>query len=229
MRELPPYWLPRPGPDGTDGETERFDALLRQATAAGPERPIDYRLPDPKWRFLSHVADTGQVVLHGSGAPDIQEFHPRQSNDIRKFGNRRAIYAASDGIWPMFFAIVDRERFPRMSISNACIRIPDPSGSASRSYYFFSIDGEIHRQKPWRTGTVYLLPGETFEHDVIDDPDGPMESAQAASLEAVRPVAKLVVEPADFPFLQAIRSHDHQVVMARATADPDGFPWLDES
>jgi len=229
LRELPSYWMPRPAPDGTDGEADRFDTLFRHATAAGPDHPIDYRLPDPKWRFLSYVADTGQVVLHGSGAPDIQEFEPCQSDDVREFGNRRAVYAASDGVWPMFFAIVDRERFPRMSINNACIRVPDPSGAPSRPYYFFSIDGATHRQAPWRRGTVYLLPAGTFEQDVIDHPDVPIESAQAASREPVTPLAKLVVEPEDFPFLQAIRVHDPDVVIARAAADPNGFPWLDES
>jgi hypothetical protein len=228
-REIPPYWMPRPGTAGKDGEAERFDALLRQAMDAGPDDPIDYRLPDPKWRFLSHVADAGQVVLHGSGAPDIGEFEPRQSDDVREFGNRRAVYAASDGIWPMFFAVVDRERFPQMSIMNGCIRVPDPSGAPARPYYFFSIDGEVYRHDPWRTGTVYLLPADTFEHDAIDDPEGPLESAQAASTEPVTPLAKLVVEPHDFPFLQAIRVHDPQVVSARAATHPDGFPWLEES
>jgi hypothetical protein len=228
VRELPPYWMPRPALDAQAGETRRFDALLRQATAAGPAQPIDYRLPDPKWRFLSHVAETGRVVLHGSGAPDIREFEPRQSDDVREFGNRRAVYAATDGIWPMFFAIVDRDRFPRMSINNACIRVHGPSGASRRSYYFFSIDGAVHRQEPWRSGTVYLLPPDTFEHDVLTDPDGSIESAQAASREPVTPLAKLAVEPDDFPFLRAIRVHDPHVVMARAAADPDGFPWLDE-
>lgn len=228
-RELPSYWMPAPTPDGKDGETARFDALLRAATAAGPDDPIDYRLPDPKWRFLSHVADTGQVVLHGSGSPDIRQFEPRQSDDVREFGNRRAVYAASDGIWPLFFAVTDRERFPQCSINNACIRVPDPAGGPSRPYYFFSIDHAVYEQRPWCSGTVYLLPVRTFEHDSIEDADGPIESAQAASLEAVTPLAKLVVEPEDFPFLDAIRVHDPRVVMARATADPDGFPWLDES
>jgi hypothetical protein len=225
-RRLPPYWLPRPASAGPPGAADRFDALLRAAVATGPDQPIDYRLPDPKWRFLSHIADTGQVVLHGSGVPDIARFEPRQSDDVREFGNRRAVYAAADGIWPMFFAVVDRERFPRMSISNACIRVPDVPGAPSRAYYFFSIDGAVHRQRPWRTGTVYLLPPDTFERDEIEDPDGPIESAQVASLESVPPLAKLVVEPGDFPFLQEIRRHDPTVMMARAAADPNGFPWL---
>ena len=83
-------------------------------------------------------------------------------------------------------------------------------------------------QEPWRPGTVYLLPADTFEQDAIDDdPDGSFESAERASLEPVIPVAKLTVEPDDFPFRQQIRRHDPDVVMARAKADPDGFPWLD--
>ncbi len=51
--------------------------------------------------------------------------------------------------------------------------------------------------------------------------------AQAASPVAVEPVAKLTVQPEDFPFLHQVHGHDDQVIDARAAADPDGFPWFD--
>ncbi|MEU1003082.1 hypothetical protein [Streptomyces tibetensis] len=41
------------------------------------------------------------VLLHGSGDPAIRRFEPRQPDDSSEFGNRRAVFAADDGLWPM--------------------------------------------------------------------------------------------------------------------------------
>src|SRR5262245_51037840 len=124
---LPTYWLPRPASAPDAATLAAFDALLDTALAQGPNVPIDYALPAPRWQFLCHAAEQRGLALHGSGNPDIAEFEPRQSNDLNEFGNQKAVYAASDGVWAMFFAIVDRGRF-NMSITNACIRVEDPFG-----------------------------------------------------------------------------------------------------
>ena len=71
-------------------------------------------------------------MLHGSGSPDIQEFEPRQSNDLAEFGNRRAVYAASDGIWPIYFAVVNRDG-PVTSLVNSCARVVGADGIRSRA------------------------------------------------------------------------------------------------
>lgn len=52
-------------------------------------------------QFLCHAADRGMLLLHGSGAPAIRRFEPRQPDDSSEFGNRRAVFAADDGLWPM--------------------------------------------------------------------------------------------------------------------------------
>ena len=52
--------------------------------------------------------------------------------------------------------------------------------------------------------------------------------AQAASPAPVTPLAKLTVRPADFPFLRQILGHDDGVIYVRATANPEGFPWLED-
>ena len=75
--------------------------------------------------------------LHGSGDPNIALFEPRQSNDLNDFGNQKAIYAASDGLWAMFFAIVDRDRVT--SITNACVRLEDDTGAVHGPLYVFSV------------------------------------------------------------------------------------------
>ena len=51
---------------------------------------------------------------------------------------------------------------------------------------------------------------------------------QWASAEAVRPLARLPVMPADFPLLESVVPHDPALVRKRSARDPDGFPWLDE-
>ena len=88
---MQPYWLSRPGPPPDPATRARFDAVLAAALAAGRGTAIDYRLAAPRWQFLCHAADGGQVVLHGSSDPDIDRFEPRQSNDIAEFGNRTAV------------------------------------------------------------------------------------------------------------------------------------------
>ena len=221
---MQPYWLSRPGPPPDARARAEFDELLAAALAAGPATAIDYRLAAPRWQFLCHVADRGEAVLHGSSDPDIARFEPRQSNDIAEFGNRTAVYAAADGLWAMFFAILDRPRH-RMSLTNSCFRVLGEAGSVSEPYYYFAVNREVLEQDQFSQGTVYLLPAGRFERQAAYVEGGRrVLTAQAASLEPVEPLAKLVVEPAGFPL--PIRGYDLTTQLARIEADPDGFPWL---
>jgi hypothetical protein len=209
------YWLPRPSAPTSAALRDRFDDVLESALANGPDRPADYRLDAPKWQFLCHVADRGDHVLHGSGNPGITEFMPRSPRDMTEFGARHAVYAAADGLWPIFYATLDRERV-RLSMCNGCVHT---DGGAR---YYFSISAPALARRPWRTGTVYLLPSGTFE---LEPSDGEIRSVQAAGPVPVRPVAKFTVTPADFPFLHDVHGHDDEALTARALADPHGFPW----
>jgi hypothetical protein len=223
---LPAHYLPRPPMPLGAATIAAFEGLFVSSVARGGGARIHYELPVPKWQFLCYLADTKPIVLHGSGDPRIAEFEPRQSNDTEAFGNRRAVYAARDGLWPMYFAIVDRERY-RMGLMNAAMRVMKPPEAAG-SYYYFSIGGPDLPSDPWRSGTIYLLPDATFEQQQIEQWHNlGVESTQVASLVPVPPLARLAIEPDDFPFLQQIRRHDPATIRARALADPDGFPWLD--
>jgi hypothetical protein len=224
---LPDYWMPRPGEDPDPAARGAFDALLEGVLDAPEGAEIAYDLPYPKWQFLCHAAEQHNLALHGSGNPAIALFEPRQSNDLNEFGNRKAVYAASDGIWAMFFAIADRDRF-KMSVTNASIRVRDESGSISGPFYFFAVSASALPSQPWRTGTVYLLPRHTFTAQP-SLPFGPVEVliAQLASLEPVQPLAKLTVEPADFPFLQQIRGHDDARFAEYGAALQSGSPLPD--
>ena len=104
-----------------------------------------------------------------------------------------------------------------------------PGAMPSQPYYFFSISQATRAFEPWRPGVVYILPGASFVHQAPILTEGlTVHVAQSASLTPVAPLARLAVQPADFPFLAAVRSHDDAVVAVRAQANPDGFPWLDE-
>ncbi|MER5210347.1 hypothetical protein ABT063_07165 [Streptomyces sp. NPDC002838] len=230
--QLPSYWIPRPVFRPDRETTASFDRLLDHALDQGPEQPIDYRLDAPKWQFLSRAAERADVVLHGSGNPDIGQFEPRQPADTLEFSNRCAVFAATDGIWPMYYAILNRERHPTMMLCNACIRvISTTSGSRQLSdpYYFFSISRPALEQQPWCTGTVYFLPADSFEaQPPIESSYVSVQTAQVASRESVKPAARISVHASDFPFLRQIRGHDDELLHARIAADPDGFPWLAE-
>ena len=222
---LPSYWLPRPSTKLTEDLRAAFDTVLEKAIERGADAPMAYTLNAPKWQFLCYAAEERSLALHGSLNPDIAEFEPRQANDLREFGAQKAVYASSDGIWPMYFAIVDRLRHP-MSIMNACIRIEMPDGVFNPPLYFFSIPKHLIHLHPYTDGVVYLFPRETF---IVDQPMpfGPakVHPAQLASLVPVKPLAKLAVSPGDFPFLAQMRAHDDNDLNTYARALNEGLPW----
>lgn len=225
--ELPDYWLTRPSADFDERARGAFDGLLETTLGIGGCPAIEYDLPWPKWQFLCHLADHRDIAMHGSGDPNIALFEPRQSIDLNEFGNQKAVYAASDGLWAMFFAIVDRGRVT--SITNACVRLADEAGTLHGPYYIFSVSRSALPARPWRTGTVYLLPRSTF---TLQPPMafGPnqVHVAQLASVVPVQPLAKLAIAPADFPFLMQIRGHDDRRLQEYATALQTGAPWPEE-
>lgn len=225
---MPRYFLPRP-PLQLDAETvAAYEALWTQMTAAADGGELIYALPTPRWQFLCYLADQKPALFHGSGNPDLAELLPRQPHDVMAFGNRDAVYAASDGLWPIYFAILDRERYP-MSLNNSCTRVSSPSGALSEPLYFFSITQTALAQRPWRTGMVYILPRATFEpQPPILAGDSHVHVQQWASPVRVAPIAKLRVSAADFPLLDQIRGHDDQILHERARANPDAFPWVDD-
>jgi hypothetical protein len=219
---VPDHYLRRPAtrhPPDVGGFERLFAEQVRPAKGAA----IRYQLAEPKWQFLCWMTESKDVVLHGGNRSSIDVLEPRQADDVGAFGARQAVYAASDGIWPMYFAVADRGVVT--SLVNGCIHLDDGSDS---SYYYFSINQDAMLSKAWVTGSVYVLPRVTFEPEPEDAWQGvPCAATQWASRVPVRPMARLTVAPDDFPFLTQVRSHDPQVVMERAAQDPDNFPWLD--
>ena len=201
--DLPTHFLPQPTADWGDETIASFEKLFAEAVERGAGEAIDYTLNAPKWQFLCYLCDHKNILLHGSGNADIAEFETRKSQDVNEFGNRQAVYAASDGIWPIYFAVMDRENYVT-SLVNSCVRVIE-EGEKRGPYYFFSINGDALPHQPWRNGTIYLLPADTFEKQPRAQYRGmEIDLAQWASLVPVRPLAKLAVAPEDFPFLAQI-------------------------
>lgn len=222
---LPDYWLQRPNIELDSQARSDFDRLFAGLKAGRKNTRIDYNFTVPKWQFLCYLADQQDVVLHGTGDSRIQVFEPRPSNDLNEFGAQTAIYAAGDGLWAMFFAILDREHHP-MVTSNACVRLVDEAGRVSEPGYVFSISQDVLPQQPWRKGVVYLLPRDTF----VNQPSlrfGRYEARipQLASLVPVKPFAHLEVAPEDFPFLKDIRGIDDSRLPEYGQAMASGAPW----
>jgi len=185
-----------------DLEADKSTAFERVfASAIGAGGWIEYQLPYSKQEFLRYLVEKHDVVLHGSGNGAIDVFEPTSQTDY--FGRvRKAVFAASDGIWPMFFAILDRSRY-HGSLRNACYWDVDATGERQK-VYAFSINATFLGRQPWREGTIYVLPRATFER-VVDDAGSPSE--EWLSTQEVTPLARLAVSPSDFPFLKDVEGH----------------------
>jgi hypothetical protein len=215
-------------PRDTSAEILAAYSRLWQQAVEKPGLEMVYDLPAPKWQFLSWLAETQPVVLHGSSRQDIAVVEPKPANDVRDFSAQTAIYAATDGIWAIFFAILNRSEIPMM-IFNAAVRIRLPGQPFSPPFYFFSIDQEAFERGPYCPGMVYILPSAGFVQDPMQDYGGiEISVPQWAGHQAAAPLARLRVSPQDFPFLAQVRSHDPETLRARMAAEPNGFPWVDE-
>ena len=197
-----------PPPMVLDAEKEAaFRQLYEEMMARADGRFLNYTLPYPKHEFLRYVALQEQIIFHGSGDPNIDEFRTvRTSLELRDKtgrGNMQAVYGTHDGLWPMFFAIVDRGKL-RGSIRNGVAYYENDAGEPLAAYQF-SINKEMLPDQPWRTGTMYFLPRATFRRLPISDE---AMSNEWASETAVKPIARLALQPEDFPFLAQIGGHD---------------------
>jgi hypothetical protein len=137
--------------------------LLATDAAAGllDVDPIVHAEGVTPWQFLSTLAERREIAFHGTGDPNIQSFEPREPIDFAPFGHQRAVFATTDPIWAMFYAVVDRDRW-RLTLNNGCILLLDAKGRPGLPHYYFSITRDALREQPWRTGYVYFLPAETF-------------------------------------------------------------------
>lgn len=228
---LPDYWIERP-PLRLDGPTRAAveELLSRLRLRGAGDRPLDVagvlRGRDvAPWKLLCGLAERERIAFHGTGDPGIESFEPRQPIDFAPFGHQKAVFATSDPIWAMFYAVVDRDRYP-VTLNNGCIVVRDADGRPGVSHYYFSISRSALTHRPWRTGYLYLLPADGF----VEQPPGPYAGytahvPQLASPVAVTPFARLEIAPDDFPFLAHVRGHDDERLAEYAEAVMSAAPW----
>ena len=80
--------------------------------------------------------------------------------DERAYGNQQAVYATQDALWSRSFAIVDRSRITG-SIRNGVQYYHNRAGEPL-ALYNFSINRQHLAEQPWRSGTLYFLPRDSF-------------------------------------------------------------------
>src|SRR5713101_5871872 len=165
------------------GPRSEFDETLEQ----GRGGLIDYRLDLPKHELLSYLVHSRGYLLHGTASADLDEVRPMVATDYEA-RTLDAVFATSDGIWPLFFATLDRGRAG--SLWNGCYQIR--RGSVLHRHYFFFTEADPHHESIWRDGAVYVLPREPFGRTWIPN--------EWVSPQSVRAVTKLAVSPSDFPF-----------------------------
>jgi hypothetical protein len=168
-------------------DAARFDRQLAETPEGGE---IDYDLPQPKWVFLHHLLARG-FLLHGSNQAGIEEFRTRATRDAHG-APIDAVFATDDAIWPLYFAVVRREGNTYGYI-NWCVHV------RGESRYLFSIGRDPKSEEAWTEGWISILPGDTFRPTP--------ESRELVSLAPVRPRARLLVEPDDFPFRSRTMEH----------------------
>jgi hypothetical protein len=226
---LPEYWIERP-PFRVGRATESaIDAFVRLADANRGRRILDvdaFLRANPRvtrWHFLCRLAARRRIAFHGTGDPRIERFEPREPLDFAPFGRQRAVFATSDPIWAIFYAIVDRRRHG-LTLNNGCLVLDDTDDA----YYYFSVSRQALARRPWRTGYVYFLPADSF----VEQPGGiyagyDARVPQLASPVAVTPFARLRVAPRSFPFLGHIRGHDDDRLADYAQAVMAAAAWPD--
>ena len=211
--ELPPYKL---GPN----EEGAFKTALQTGDAA--QLP-----PVPRWVFLMWLTRQG-YMLHGSNHADITVFEPHTPKDFSPddFSKRTAVFASSDGVWAMMYALRNHVQTKRML--NMTLQLHE-HGSWSQMRYFLSLaprDPDVTEGRELlQNGYVYVLPKNGFEQmPAYHWPGlGDVLEPHWANSHPVRPLLHVPVSPADFPL--PVRIHDAARVDALSQTDPWGFPW----
>ena len=177
----------------TAAEGAGFAAAARALLAGETDE-----IPAPRLEFLDWLGATQAVVFHGSQRNDLTELSTeRQSRDATAWGDQRAVYASSDPVWAIYFALLRRDNGWH-GTRNGSLGI----GSRSRRFYFFVHNRGSESPERFGPGSLYVLPGETF----APQPQlaGIFDTAHLVSRVSVRPLARIEVTPEDFPYRHRI-------------------------
>ena len=178
--------VPRPVVD--DARTETFERLIAAARAG--DGAVDLEgCPYPVHELLTHVVEREGLLLHGSNHTGLEVLEPQPARDLDT--TLHAVVACDDAIWPMFYAVVARDRVA--GVVTACTHLG--RGSRRRRFYVFGLFGDPASETTWTRGVVYALPRAGFRREWGNEWVSP---------SPVRPELRIPVEPADFPLLDTV-------------------------
>lgn len=180
----------------SEDEIQEFDLMFDSAILS-PNLTINYESSYPKSRFLRYISDTRDILLHGSNNKTIETFEPRQQT-LYNGKMTEAVFASKDGIWPVFYAVLDRQKVEG-GFRNGSIKIK----KSEHKYHFYSINKATSIKHPWTSGMVYCLPDVTFEKAS----QSKLSFEEWTSQLPVKPIVKLEVNPSDFIFLDRVSVH----------------------
>jgi hypothetical protein len=166
-----------------------FEELIAAARAG--DGVVDVAAsPYPVHEFLAHLVVENQVLLHGSNDDTLEVLEPRPARDFAT--ELLAVVASDDAIWPMFYAVVARERVE--GVFTACTRLGRPP--RLRRFYIFALFGaDPASASSWSRGTVYALPRAGFRREW---------GHEWVSRTPVRPLLQVPLGPEDFPLRDAV-------------------------
>lgn len=193
--------LPSLQPVRTDAAAEDGLARIADRLEAGDADAVE-DVPLPRVEFLRWLAERRRVLFHGSGRDDLEALNPiRLSRDTTEFGDQQAVFATSDPVWAIYFAVLRRHR--PFGTRNGSLGIA--GGQVYPRWYHFSIRRPLDTATRFGPGSLYVLPRAPF---TAEPPyRGVFDTAQWVSPSPVRPLARIDVTPNDFPFLNSVVSH----------------------
>jgi hypothetical protein len=176
----------------TAAQREAMDALVARARAEGGV--IDASSTGfPAHELLTHLVVQHGLLLHGTNNTELDVLEPRPARD---FGTQvEVVVAADDGIWPLFYAVIARQRVD--GVFTACMhlgRVP-----RLRRFYMFRLFGaDPEDDTTWTDGAVYAVPRAGFRREWGNEWLRDTE---------VTPELRVLVRPSDFPLRHVVSSN----------------------
>ena len=178
------------GPPVTHDEMRRalFEQLI-DAAETGDGTVDTTGSPYPPHELLTYLVDRRGLLLHGSNHRTLEVLEPQPARDLDT--SLHAVVACDDGIWPIFYAVVARDRVD--GVLTACTHLG--RGSRRRRFYLFAVFGDSATPATWTDGVVYALPRAGFRREWGNEWVSPV---------SVRPVLRVHVRPADLPLRDTV-------------------------
>jgi len=165
----------------------------------------------PRWVFLEFAVGFGGVLLQGANDPDRAELRASRLSLSIVGWNRLCHFAFSNSIEAIFDAILDGPLLDRLDC---------PLRSSTRQpgrRFYYGLDYRALAEGPWKSGTVYLYDARAFPSDFATEP--------FLSEVPIRPMAKVRVNPLDWPLLDKVDGVDVVAQTMRHWETYRGFPW----